>query len=381
MFRARFSWICLYFLYRHTLPIDGWASLISPLQFSPRVSNRICNNVRLGSSADLLPLDNQISDVDINRVDCPDDNNGDDGRRLFVMSLGAVLFNPLIASAQSDEHKDPLENIKIGAGRWKPMTDTELSDRSLLQPSYPKTFCTYAARFLIRYDENVRSWWGQLEESVQSLDPLKSRDILDHAFGSFAKSLELAFRGTASTNLYDLFEHTYGRQSDDESQRQVALLFALLPESQQPTSRLESYCNSSASRLTDSFSQFLKDTDLVGDTKLLLPAVYNVKKLKKGDENLSFVIKPSLSLVEVGIGADAGPAAFATIFGQFASNPLMRELPKYSFRIYSLLGLAGAMGCALTHSVVIPLDGMYFPFCFSKDDLPLMTFVAFLFKL
>jgi hypothetical protein len=351
-------YLCLFYLLLGST--ECWTSIAAP-SVSRYFSHRECNNNHpVSSSAVLLFLNSHSSDVEICRSSCHDDHSADASRRLFVGSLGAVLFNPSIASAKSDESKDPLESVKIGVGRWKPLVDLDPPDRRLVEPSYPPTFCTYAARFLIRYDESVRTWWSQLEESVQSLDPLKSQDILDRSFGSFAKSLELAFRGTSSAALYDIFEQTYGHPSDDESRRQIALLFALLPESQQPSSRLESYCNSSAARSRDSYSKRLIDTHPAGDTKQLLPTIYNVKKLQKADGTLFFVVEPSLSMLEVGIGADGDPTGVATMFGQLASNPLSRELPKYSFRTYSLLGLAGAMGCALTHSVVIPLDGMYF---------------------
>eukprot|EP00536_Pseudo-nitzschia_multiseries_P001144 jgi/Psemu1/300567/fgenesh1_kg.14_\ len=67
-------------------------------------------------------------------------------------------------------------------------------------------------------------------------------------------------------------------------------------------------------------------------------------------------IQPPISLYQVGVGEEFGQAATATTFGPLALNALRRELPRYTFDIYALFGISGATGCALTHSVVIPLD-------------------------
>ena len=69
-----------------------------------------------------------------------------------------------------------------------------------------------------------------------------------------------------------------------------------------------------------------------------------------------FTITPALTLYEVGIGEEFGQTAVATAFGPLASVPLTRDIPTYQPFTYALFGLAGATGCALTHSVVIPLD-------------------------
>ena len=85
----------------------------------------------------------------------------------------------------------------------------------------------------------------------------------------------------------------------------------------------------------------------------LLPLEYNAAFI---NPNESLSIQPPIRLYQVGIGEEFGQAATATAFGPLALNGLRRELPRYTFDIYALFGISGATGCALTHSVVIPLD-------------------------
>jgi hypothetical protein len=75
-----------------------------------------------------------------------------------------------------------------------------------------------------------------------------------------------------------------------------------------------------------------------------------------------------------------------TLFEPMGCQPLIRDLPHYSWYTYALLGIAGATSCALTHTVVIPLDGtirndvphyMYI-LCVSKEMISLPLFVLFL---
>ena len=351
--------IWLPLLYLQIVSIQCWVAVQSPLVARRFSRSNFYNIYPFSTPMNVLLLESRSNDVEIGDSYYDDSCSRDGGRRLFLSALAPILCFPMIASARADDQSDALERIRLGIGRWKPLTDMEPDNGMLFQPSYSATFCAYAARFMIRYDINVRSWWTEWESSVNKLDPVKAQDVLDRAFGSFAKSLDTSFRGTTPTQLYDLFVYSYGDLSNDETLRQIALLFTLLPESQQPISRLESYCNSRAASKRPTSSQWLVDSEVRSDVKQLLPGMFDVKKLPKENGKYSFVVEPFLPFDEIAIDNDAGPAAIVTVFGPVLSHPLMRELPKYSFQTYLLLGVSGAMGCALTHSVVIPLDGMF----------------------
>ena len=64
-----------------------------------------------------------------------------------------------------------------------------------------------------------------------------------------------------------------------------------------------------------------------------------------------FAIHPALDHL-----LDEVPSQITTPFGPVAGSPLRREQSHYSLSTYACLGLSGAVGCALTHAVVIPLD-------------------------
>lgn len=274
----------------------------------------------------------------------------------------AALFPSLAAQAATTA--GPLESILLGEGRWEPLSRSPVfHDDS----SFSASFCTYAVRLLIQYDTGVRAWWTELESSLRQLKKDQTQAKLGRAFGSFAKSLERAFEGTSSSDLYDYFARSYGEQPD--AARQIALLFTLLPDHQQPISRLQSYFDSfkaapiskltapALSKKVPTEPTYVSSTTtaLFGDNLTrLLPAIFHIKQ-----HGNSFLMEPAITLYEVGIGEEFGQTALATAFGPLASAPLMRETPVYALETYALFGLSGATGCVLTHAAVIPLDGTW----------------------
>ena len=304
----------------------------------------------------------------------------------------ALMLPPTAAQAEttSTVPADPLETIAVGNGKWKPLDRAAMEvSTSTTSSCYSPSFCTYAARVLIRYDPGVGAWWNELEASLALVTAAQRQEKLGRTFGALAKSLEQGLRrmGTAPSTasaeqLYDRFVASYGAQPD--APRQIALLFALLPRPHQPVQKLQEYYDLStnnlassrrkpASLLSQKITESSTTTTLFGDNLTqLLPPIFHISKQEDSSSGTSsastdsassssssrccFTIQPALTLYEVGIGQEFGQAATATAFGPLASQPLTRELPTYPPSTYLLFGLAGATGCALTHSVVIPLD-------------------------
>ena len=301
-------------------------------------------------------------------------------RRDTLLLLSALLLTPMASStaSASTNHRndDPLEQIRLGVGRWQSIsTDhndfTSSSSSTLLQQStYSPTFCTYAARFLIRYDANVNAWWTDVVASTKPFNDdnnnnnNKAQQILQKNFGSFAKSLERAFCGIPSSALYENFLQTYNTNNDSDVGRQIAILFTLLPVNQQPTSPLDDwYKINQSQRSSWSYSETSMDgidTWQPLNEIELLPDYFHVQKIQ-GSRNdpIAFVLQPSLPMYDTWMmdNTNEPNAVIMTAFGPMGTQSLIRDVPHYSWHIYALLGIAGATSCALTHTVVIPLDG------------------------
>jgi hypothetical protein len=266
------------------------------------------------------------------------------------------------ASASDNHPREPLENILLGNGQWHPMP-TDQTELSLQQPLYPPFFCTYAARFLIIYDANVKAWWTDVVTSTKEInDDQRTQQILSKNFGSFAKSLESAFCGIPSSNLYDNFIQAYNTNGNDEVLRQIAILFTLLPPDQQPTVQLDHwYKNQPKHSLSDN-KIFHDGTNVWQQIEeiSLLPEHFQIQKLRDGkDDEMEFVLQPSIPIYDQWVNDMVRESnGSMTSFGPMGSRSLVRDIPHYSWRTYALLGIAGATSCALTHAVVIPLDGI-----------------------
>jgi solute carrier family 25 phosphate transporter 3 len=305
-------------------------------------------------------------------------------RQVLASIASAAMLLPSLAQAadtgtsvSTSISNDPLEGLLLGDGQWKALDRTDTS-RSTSSGIIPPTFCTYAARLLIQYDVGVADWWSNLETKYSLVDDDKRATKLGRAFGSLAKSIELALdpvlvvspiqqqqqqqiqsSAAGYETLWDLFVERYGNEPD--AMRQISLLFALLPAADQPVSRLRRLSNIPAVTAEKvlpikpvvTTSGTTITTSLSNDLTSLLGAEYQCVQVKS---NLAFALYPVIHLFEVGVDEEFGQTAVATAFGPLSEAPLTRELPNYSFDTYRLFAISGAAGCALTHTVVIPLD-------------------------
>ncbi len=274
------------------------------------------------------------------------DNFTSSRRRRVLLSLAVVtsLF-PLASDAQSTAPHS-LENIAFGRAHWTSLGPSGRSVSSSIR--IPASFCTYLARFLINYDAGVGSWWQSQVQSVSLLSPDKQRRRLGQAFGKLAASLQQALETYLGRDSYSaLFQRLLEAYPGKDTARQIGILCALLPKQDQPTGNLRNFLiNSSSLSTSDRIAEPLLD-----DLSTILPSPYHM--VEEGD---NLVIFPPLSIYQVGLDEEFGQTATATPFGPLASELLTRDVPSYTVAIYTILGLCGATGCALTHSLVIPLD-------------------------
>ena len=290
---------------------------------------------------------------------------------LAVAAMSTILF-PSIALAETSssarKSKDPLDEFTFG--QWHPM-NRSVSQRDATLSRTPPTFCTYLVRFLIHYDTNgVGAWWNGQQFKYSSLSANDRKTHLLKEFGSMSKTTEIAIAKyighddpkTKYGILYNALIQTYGNLHD--AKRHLAILFSILPTKLQPSDQLLNYYKfhqNDTKDLSKSDADITARESPYDDDRLseLLPKQYRIIYDKVDDslKSISFSITPAISLFEVGITNDKDQTTGSiTKFGPMGGSPLIRDQPNYTFQIYSLLGLAGATGCALTHGTVIPLD-------------------------
>lgn len=276
---------------------------------------------------------------------------------LSSIALATVLY-PLSANGLPETKQySLLEEISIGKGKW-----TENKRANAQVPVVPSSFATYAARLLLHFDKNAEFWWESLQSSYSLLPEEQRSGLLGQKFGSFAASIQAAMdsfiveetrtNGDAKSawrKLFFRFIQSYG--DSDYSLRQICMLFSLLPKSYQP---LESIQQNKSSFVPDTKGGQVFDLDsLSNDYTMLLPESFGCQL---SDDASSYSIFPPIDLYEIGIDEEFGQAVTATAFGPLSSIALSRDLPNYSMGVYALFAFSGAAGCALTHTVVIPLD-------------------------
>jgi len=302
----------------------------------------------------------------------------------LAIASSTLIIPPSTAYAKSinDAQKIPsLEDIHIGQGEWSHMNESKiqpLSSTQQRQTIIPPNFATYATRFLINYDEGVSQWWKDVKYENSLLPSSGERNNLGKRFGSVTRSVQLSLdhfctSGASSTmeieqnmeQLFRVFYDSYVTQRDgtknEEAARHLGLLFSILPVNYQPQNGMQNILgikehqvvgNLDALRNTPESSNTISVAFTEELTKLL-PSKY---KSYYDPSSKSYSIQPEVSLYEIGIDDEFGQNAIATVFGPLSSTPLKRQQPNLSPGLYGLLGINGALACALTHSLVIPFD-------------------------
>ncbi|KAL7538157.1 hypothetical protein ACHAXR_008321 [Thalassiosira sp. AJA248-18] len=287
---------------------------------------------------------------------------------LLTSAAAALALFPLTQSATAAES---LEELSLGTATWSDAADASQTSSSIPLSArvVPPSFATYLARFLLHYDDGASIWWENQSETYSLLASYEAKKREGKSFGSYASSIQKGLYSYISGNdesnissyakvraqystLLSSLSDKYG--SKQGAIRDIALLFAMLPAVYQPTDILRNIdkgvitrTGTNAGTTSDNFPPNFQE-----DFALLLPNKYQVLY---NESTKSYKITPDINLFEIGINEDKGSPAIATTFGPLSSKPLSRER-NLTLGIYTLLGISGGAGCALTHTLVIPLD-------------------------
>ena len=334
---------------------------------------------------------------------------------LSVAAASAILFSTSQISMANDD--DPLEALGVGQGSWSMKQSSDgNSDSSQLfgmineggARFVPPAFATYAARFLLHYDTGASTWWSSVRTKYSLLPDNERQSKIDENFGKFARSvaigLESYVQGTSDSfdvdpgnasnkgdrgmvrskltgvsisvsekykQIANTFALRYARnvsgEEGKEISRQLALLFGMLPSQYQPMTVLEQLVQVSSGRnnvpvvSSGSMNQKPRVLGIPESIRLeydsLLPSMYSPIPYQavKSSNAVSYTISPPLSLVSSLQPTLGDKSLVSTPFGPLASVPLTRDKTA-DLQTYILYGLSGGTGCALTHTVVVPLD-------------------------
>jgi len=295
-------------------------------------------------------------------------------RRSAILTTSTIasllLFSQTqIASAAQDN--DTLEQLTLGKATWNDNTIQPTQSIPLSARIVPPSFATYLARFLLHYDVGASNWWTDQSQTYTLLPSYEAKKRQYTSFGSYASSIQKGLYSYVSginegniksytkvkeeyATLFTSLIDKYGNQQG--AIRDIALLFAMLPTVYQPIDELRKLDPTVVTALSTNKGTKSNNfpTNYQEDFTLLLPNKYQVQY---NESTKSFIITPSINLFEININDDKqkDKQAISTTFGPLSSQSLSRER-SLSLDVYALLGISGGSGCALTHTLVIPLD-------------------------
>ncbi|KAL7499551.1 hypothetical protein ACHAWT_009087 [Skeletonema menzelii] len=294
-------------------------------------------------------------------------------RRSMLLSTSAVALTSFAALSMSSASSaaETLEELSLGDAKWDNAADAVLQSPSipLCARIVPPSFATYLARFLLHYDEGALRWWEKQADSFSLLASYEAKKRESKSFSSYTSSIQKGlYRHISGENESNVKSYSKVRTqysylltslvdkygSKEGAIRDIGLLFAILPPVYQPTEEMMKLdkgvitkTGSNKGSKLDNFTPNFQE-----DFTLLLPNKYQMQY--NGIEK-SYTITPKINLFEIEISEEPGVKAISTTFGPLSSKPLLRER-SLSLDIYALLGISGGAGCALTHTLVIPLD-------------------------
>jgi len=222
-------------------------------------------------------------------------------------------------------------------------------------PEWTVDFIIYLARFMLNYDDMSRMWWqNEVMPGINPNDP-KAEQAADMRakFASYAASVQYGLRryvdqGRRASGILKTLVDRYGK--DEEAKRQLALAFTLLED--QPLEIITSLLKDVQinDRLQAVFSPALSDYMAMDPQRLLPSTQYPIWD----EATLRWIIPGLRNAKPYRSNLDDADLKLS-VFGPRSDDLVFKERG-LTPNDYALFAVSGAIGCAFTHSLVIPLD-------------------------
>ena len=267
-------------------------------------------------------------------------------RRTFLVNSASLLLGATAIAPKSNAEG-------ILEGRWMDNNNEYKKNNDMLDNpmDIPLSFVTYASRIIIHYDNDTL---------------LLDHKINEELFGNFAMSVQMGIQKYMSNEIsksnYEtlaaIFLDKYSKY--EGAVRHIGILFSLLPKNNQPIEFLQKLKKTKQTK--PPVDNRIRNEDInafLNDPRMLLPSYYTFTYNKSSS---SFIVNPPIEdILNRGNAISSenqneSIVSTTTPFGPRSTLPLKRDLPNYNPYIYSLLALSGGISCAITHTVVIPLD-------------------------
>lgn len=263
------------------------------------------------------------------------------GRRAAVAAFALALAAPAQAEMQ--------ETLN-----WAGGTPFSATAKRIVDAYYGLEFTVYLSRFLLNFDADCASWWAQQEAAVPSSYDKKRRSaFLAAKFATFESSVEYGLRrypGNAGRKAL-LTKLTQQHGFDAERRRHLALAFTLLAPERQPVTGIKEllidvpvYGKSGGggvgALLPPAFSPGLADY-LYADPLALLPRT----QLPVLNASRHYEIRGLAPVL----------ASTSEVFGRRGQKGATIER-SLDLQTYASFAVAGLVGCAATHAVLVPID-------------------------
>ncbi|KAG5180692.1 hypothetical protein JKP88DRAFT_323443 [Tribonema minus] len=293
-------------------------------------------------------------------------------RRMFLQEgAGAVLLTGVLAplAAQAATVGDNMvwlpkaEVLSVAAGG----TDAAFRDAigeiaASAMDTYPDEFVAYLARFLLTYDTSCRQYYRDRVAKPRT----EAADVFRGFAASVVFGLDRYTGAEGVRTLGDALAARYAFEPDNaDAQRQLGLLFAMLPAPLQPLSLIETLSGVPARSPSEQGEVSAKGGGWdLGDVLRGGSGVQRqqVQALRATPTALLPSITPLRYDAETRgykfATQGEGAAARAVLRAQ-APSP-RQTMPVKERRLlppdFALFALCGALGCTVTHAGVIPLD-------------------------
>jgi len=242
---------------------------------------------------------------------------------------------------------------------WKPLEDFSKvkAAQCPCTPTYSAEFISYLARFLVQYDGSCASWWmQQIDDLPRSLKQAQLEHILREDLLAFATSIGYGLPpydgDEGAAKLGNILVQRYGRSSQAAALHLASLLALIKPPFQPVEAIAEAIRLAQGGEdIQGGFGGREKEVESSPFPGVLLPPppplpARQLDTSKTGEEGKEQVYY-FYSLAESRL-----PEVFPLAAGH---KPVTRErgLGVVDFEKFAV---AGALGCAFMHTVVVPLD-------------------------